>query len=69
MRDLGKFIAAKGFKKLPKSNKLPNLVKLVPKYLGDGLSKLKGSKEQHSSHLHDRGKGVLSMNAEDRFLT
>ena len=29
MGDLGKLIVAKGFKKLPKSNKLPNLVTLV----------------------------------------
>ena len=27
--DLGKLIVAKGFKKFPKSNKLPNLVTLV----------------------------------------
>ena len=27
--DLGKLIAAKGFEKLPKSNKLPNLVTLT----------------------------------------
>ena len=27
--DLGKLIAAKGFEKLPKSNKLPNLVTLI----------------------------------------
>ena len=29
MGDLGKLIVAKGFKKLPKYNKLPNLVTLV----------------------------------------
>ena len=29
MGDLGKLIAAKGFEKLPKSNKLPNLVTLI----------------------------------------
>ena len=28
--DLGKLIVARGFKKLPKSNKLPNLVTLPP---------------------------------------
>ena len=28
--DLDKLVVAKGFKKLPKSNKLPNLVTLVP---------------------------------------
>ena len=30
--DLGKLIAAKGFKKLPKSNNLPNLVTLTTTY-------------------------------------
>ena len=32
MGDLGKLIAAKGFKKLPKSNKSPNLVTLMAKF-------------------------------------
>ena len=32
VRDLGKIIVAKGFEKLPKSNKLRNLVTLRPTY-------------------------------------
>ena len=32
--NLGKLIVAKGFKKLPKSNKSPNLVTLVGRYHG-----------------------------------
>ena len=30
--DLGKFIVARGFKKLPKVQKTPDLVTLVPNY-------------------------------------
>ena len=37
VEDLGKLIVAKGFKKLPKSNKSPNLVTL---HLIDQLTKL-----------------------------
>ena len=36
MGDLGKLIVVKGFKKLPKSNKSPNLVTLVVDYDGNG---------------------------------
>ena len=32
--DLGKLIASKGFKKLPKSNKSPNLVTLIVRNVG-----------------------------------
>ena len=33
--DLGKFIAAKGFKNFPKSNKSPNLVTLILSSVGE----------------------------------
>ena len=42
--NLGKLIVAKGFKKLPKSNKSPNLVTLVGRYHGTWMNAIKAKK-------------------------
>ena len=63
VRDLGKLIVAKGFKKMPKVQKSPNLVTLPNRYL-----MFKDKKLCHTSYLRGGGKCHWDITLKVRFL-